>query len=123
MGCGDIAIRLEHATCHVGGTKSEINTDMWVVKDGFAGPFYSIYKDGNCDYVFKGDHELFKGIKNNESFLSWCLDIVEDYRNRVNNINAVNINEKEDKQVLLEQTKIMERLSYIVVNIQKCRNY
>ncbi|MCB2300919.1 hypothetical protein [Clostridium tagluense] len=96
---------------------------MELLTDGLAGPFYSICKDGNCDYVFKGDHEVFKGIKNNESFLSWCLDIVEDCRNRVNNINAVNINEKEDKQVLLEQTKIMERLSYIAVNIQKCRNY
>ena len=88
-----------------------------------AGPFYSICKDGNCDYVFKGDHEIFKEMKNNELFLSWCLEVVEDYRNRVNNINAVNMNEEEDKQVLLEQTKIMERLSYIAVDIQKRRKY
>ena len=101
----------------------EFWSDMELLIDALAGPFYSIYRDGNCDYVFKGDHEAFKGMKNNALFLSWCLDIVEDYRNRVNNINAVNIGEKEDKQVLLEQTEIMERLSYIAVNIQKCRNY
>ena len=101
----------------------EFWSDMELLRDGLAGPFYSIYIDGNCDYVFKGDHEAFKGIKNNELFLSWCLEVVEDYRNRVNNIDAVNMNEKEDKQVLLEQTKIMERLSYIAVDIEKSRNY
>jgi hypothetical protein len=96
---------------------------MELLTDGLAGPFYSICKDGNCDYVFKGEHEAFKGIKNNESFLCWCLDIVNDYRNKVNNINAVDMNEKGDKQMLLEQIKIMERLSYIAVNIQRCGKY
>lgn len=112
-------------------TKLKFNTnkfeESWchleMLSDLLAGPFYNIYTHGNCDYVFKGNHEAFQGIKNNEAFLSWCLNIVEDYRNIVNNTKAVNKNEKEDKQVLLKQTEIMERLSYIAVDIQKHRNY
>lgn len=100
----------------------EFWSDMELLRDALAGPLYSIYSNGNCDYVFKGKHEAFKEIKNNESFLSWFLYIVEDYKTRINIINAVNMDEKEDKQVLLQQAKIMERLSYIAVDIQKRRN-
>lgn len=97
----------------------EFYQDLEGLQDTIAGPFYSIYKDGNCDYVFEGDREIFKGIKSCEDYLKWCLDIVKDYKNRVNELKAYCENEKKDKEVLLSKAIAMEKMSYLAVNIQK----
>lgn len=96
----------------------ELDQDLEGLQDTIAGPFYSIYTNKNCDYVFEGDREVFKGIKSCEDYLNWCLDIIKDYKNMVNEIKACSEDEKEDKEVLLSKAIVMEKMSYLAFNIQ-----
>ncbi len=110
-------------------TKSKLKTrkfrnfyiDTELIRDSIAGPFYSIYMKGNCDYVFNGNHENFKRIKNCEDYLTWCLEIIAHYKNKVNEEKAFDEKEEKDKQVLLSQIELMKRMSYMAFDIQKDR--
>jgi hypothetical protein len=51
-----------------------------IFKELFDQAFYSIYRDGNCDYVFKGDHEAFKGMKKMNYFQVGVLILLKIIR-------------------------------------------
>ncbi|WP_315118406.1 hypothetical protein [uncultured Clostridium sp.] len=97
------------------------DVDMLLFRDALAGPFYQIHTHDNCDYVFEGKHESFKEIRSCEDFLNWCLNIIECYRNIINQVGSIDANEEKDKQVLLSQAAVMEKLSFIAFDIQKDR--
>lgn len=95
--------------------------DLCDIEDFNAGPFYHMYKYGECDYVFRGDHEYFKEIKNCDDFLNWCMDINRIYLERINKAKAINSKEEKDKQLLLTRATKMKRLFHLTVEIQKYR--
>jgi len=107
--------------------KSEKFSELWcdidvmMCREALSGPFYNIVEDHNCDYVFEGNHEYFKEIKSCEYFLNLCLDIVKLYKSKINEVEPVTLDEKEDKQIMLIQADIMEKLSFMAYNTQKDR--
>lgn len=51
--------------------RDEIYCDLVDIKYFSTGPFYSMYTEGNCDYVFAGAHEYFQDIKTIDDFSAW----------------------------------------------------
>jgi hypothetical protein len=88
------------------------------LNDILAGPFYSIYEKGACDYVFK-DKLRFPAIKDADDFLNWCIGLIEEYRKGVLEGNVENDEESKDKQILLYQADIkmeLADLAYLMLN-------
>lgn len=94
--------------------------DLEPVNDMLAGPFYSIFESGNCDYVFK-DKTRFSEINDADDFLDYCTHWSENYLEKIVDITADTEAEKKDKQILLYQTDIKMELSRLAYEIQKKR--
>lgn len=109
--------------------RPELHTDkfkkLWEslegVNDMLAGPFYAIYSQGNCDYVFK-DKVKFPIIQDADDFLDYCTHWTEKYLEEVEKENAGSEEEKKDKQILLYQTDLKMELSQLAYEIQKTRD-
>lgn len=97
------------------------DVDLEMSREMLAGPFYSVTIYYNCDYVFEGKHEYFKEIRSCEDFLNWCLNIIKNYKSKIEQVDAIGAIEKEDKHILLLQAEVMEKLSFMVYDIQKDR--
>lgn len=90
-------------------------------REMLSGPFYNIKMYYNCDYIFKGENVLFKEIRSCEDFLNWCLNIAKDYNFKIQQLDAIDSNEEDDKTILLIQAEAMIKLSYMAYEIQKDR--
>ncbi|KZL89955.1 hypothetical protein [Clostridium magnum] len=97
------------------------DVDVLMCREALSGPFYHVDMYYNCDYVFEGEHEWFKEIRSCEDFLNWCLSIIKLYKSKINQVDSIIPDEKEDKQIMLLQADIMEKLSFMVYDIQKDR--
>ncbi|MPM82333.1 hypothetical protein SDC9_129394 [bioreactor metagenome] len=97
------------------------DVDVLMYREALSGPFYTVDMYYNCDYVFEGEHECFKEVGSCEDFLNWCLNIIKSYKNKINQVDTIINDEKEDKQIMLLQAEIMEKLSFMVYDIQKDR--
>lgn len=81
-----------------------------------AGPLYSIYSNGHCNYVFE-DRERFPSVSDADDFLDYCTTLVKAYHERVAGLEAVTEEEKKDKQLLLYQTDIKMELANLAYEI------
>lgn len=45
----------------------------------------------NYDYVFQGKHECFKEIRSCEDFLSWCLNIIKTYKDKIKQVHTIGV--------------------------------
>lgn len=91
------------------------------IEDFSAGPFYHMYTEGNCDYVFAGNHEYFQDIKTMDDFSVWCNDIINSYIDCINLVVPVSSREEKYRELLLKQATKMEQLFNYVIEIQKNR--
>ena len=64
-------------------------------------------------------NELWEIWRNCEDFLNWCLNIIKHYKSKIEQVDAIGAIEKEDKHILLVQAEVMEKLSFMVCDIQK----
>src|SRR6266478_2317899 len=87
---------------------------------GVAGLFLSIASDGHCDYLFA--ERRLESIHNADSFLEWCLSLGKEYRNAVQSEKSHDSVEKADRDILLEQADLIEKLSHLAHAILKRRS-
>lgn len=99
--------------------------DLWLdlegISDWLSGPLYSIFSNGNCDYVFKDKEGRFPGVTSPESFLVWENNLLTSYRKGILNKKPTGFGEEADYQVLYQQTEVMEVLVNLAYEIQKAR--
>ena len=89
--------------------------ELQPLNDLLAGPLFSIYENAQCDYIF--DKERFPGIKDQDDFLNWCIDIINKYKELISsNIPDTDV-EKKDQQILLYQTDMMMELADLAYKI------
>ena len=104
--------------------KTEKYKKLWEslepINDMLAGPFYAIYSNGNCDYVF-GDKEKFPGIKDVDDFLDYCTHWSEQYLEAIKKESVDTEEERVDREILLFQTDLKMELSQLAYEIQKKR--
>lgn len=72
------------------------------INDLLAGPLYSIYEKGNCEYIFQ-DNERFPEIKNPDDLFDWLHARITYYKEEVENEKPQNEKEEHDVKVLLYQ--------------------
>jgi len=97
-----------------------VRDELELVSDALAGPLFEIFKEGECDYVFR-DPSTFPTIHDPESFLSWCLSLADEYRQGALKEKPSNEEEKADQERMLEVARGMERLSRMAFQIVKQR--
>jgi hypothetical protein len=95
-----------------------IHDQLEPINDLLAGPFYSIYEKGECDYVFS-DQLRFPSIKDVDDLFNWCTALIEDYRKGILEGSVENDEESKDKQILLYQTDIKMELADLAYQIHK----
>jgi hypothetical protein len=84
--------------------------ELQPLNDLLAGPLFSIYENAQCDYMFK-DKQRFPQVKHRDDFLSWCIEIIKQYKDVIGPVTAETEAEKRDKQILLYQTDMMMELA------------
>jgi hypothetical protein len=94
----------------------EIMRDLETTSDWLAGPLHHIYEEGDCDYVFQDDSR-FPGVHDSESFLAWCLEVVEEYRGHIQKHHPLGEGERADRNKLLEVANRMEELSRLAAQV------
>jgi hypothetical protein len=90
--------------------------ELQPLNDLLAGPLFSIYENAQCDYIFK-DKVRFPGMDHPDDFLSWCIDIINQYKELISSDIADTDIEKKDKQILLYQTDMMMELADLAYEI------
>lgn len=94
--------------------------DIWIELElALAGPMYNIYTEGQCDYVFTGEHSYFTNIKTNEDFKSWCFDVIEKSKAKIKTTETFNSQENLDKQIMLKKTEKMKQTVLLGLEIIK----
>ena len=86
------------------------------INNVLAGPFYAIYDQGNCDYIFN-DKKRFLEINEPDDLLNWCVQLIEKYKLEIENFTAETEAEIKDKKLLLYQTDLkmeLADLAYII---------
>ncbi len=96
----------------------DLLVDLEIVSDALAGPLYTIYKDGNCDYVFRDREGRFPGVSDANTFRSWALGVAERYRRAVLAFAPVDNTETADQAVLLDQADRMRELADLAWRVQ-----
>lgn len=100
--------------------KSENFENIWMelkpLNDLLAGPLFSVYENAQCDYIFK-DKVRFPQVNHEDDLLSWCIDIINQYKDLISSKTADTDVEKKDKQILLYQTDMMMELADLAYEI------
>jgi hypothetical protein len=109
---------------HRPALRSPVFQHLWEslepINNLLAGPFYAIYTNGHCDYVFQ-DATRFPGIDHADDLLDWCIRLVEKYRQDIESSETTNETEDKDKELLLFQTDLKMELSDLAHRITKKR--
>jgi hypothetical protein len=100
---------------------SQVWESLEPVNDMLAGPFYSIYTNGDCDYVFQ-DKNKFPDIKDADDFLDYCTWWIQKYIEAVSSETASSEEERKDLEILLFQTDLKMELAQLAYEIQKGRD-
>ena len=82
-----------------------------------SGPLSSIYDKGECEYVFNNKENRFPGVKTVEDFRSWCLDLVQKYKEGILSKSPKGKKERVDQKILLEMAFSMEEASKLAYKI------
>lgn len=94
---------------HRPALKTDKFRQLWLslepINDLVSGPLFSVYEIGECNYVF-GDHKLFVDVKDKDDLLTWLTERIEVYMETVREMPAANIEESEDKRILLFQADV-----------------
>lgn len=93
--------------------------DLDSINDWLAGPLYSIYEHGNCDYVYEKNDGRFPEVNNPDDFLQWSLNLLQKYKDIIDKIEAQNENEINDRILLYGRVSELERLLTLAYGIQK----
>lgn len=86
------------------------------LNDQVAGPLFSVFEKGNCDYIFE-DNERFASVNTPEDLFERLVDINKQYAEKAASIPAETDEEKKDLQTLLYQADIKMELSELAVQI------
>lgn len=84
--------------------------DLELTSDIFAGPMYSVLQNGNHDYVYEDKGNRFPGVTDSASFKQWGMSVADEYKARVQVLEAQNAEEEEDKQVLSNVANAMSEI-------------
>jgi len=49
------------------------------INDLLSGPLFSIYENGNCDYIFLKQEEPFQAISSPDDLMDWFQDLLKHY--------------------------------------------
>ncbi|HXA00960.1 MAG TPA: hypothetical protein VNW99_03170 [Cytophagaceae bacterium] len=90
--------------------------ELQPLNDLLAGPLFSIYENGQCDYMFK-DKVRFPQVKHEDDFLNWYIDVINQYKDLISSKTADTDIEEKDKQILLYQTDMMMELAGLAYEI------
>lgn len=80
------------------------------INDQIAGPLYSVFENGHCDYVF-ADKERFANIQEPEDLQEWLAEMIRDYAESAAELKPENEEEEKDIQVLMYQADIKMELT------------
>ena len=104
--------------------KSEKYHNIWHNLEGvngmLAGPLFSIYESGDCNYIFI-DKDRFPEMNDADDLLNWLMGFVEEYRNTILLTRPESDDESDDLQVLLYQTDMKMELADLAYQIEKKR--
>ncbi|MFN3404971.1 MAG: hypothetical protein ACK40G_12800 [Cytophagaceae bacterium] len=91
--------------------------DLDPITEWLAGPMYSIFKEGHCNYIFENP-DKYK-IYNQEDFLDWCMEKISQFRHINESIAPENESEQRDQQILLYQNDVMMELAEIAYEVSR----
>jgi hypothetical protein len=94
------------------------------INSWMAGPLFSIYENGHCDYVFT-DKNKFAEISNLEDFYNWISEKNEQYIDFVKQKKYADELEKFDYYTILFQydtKKELIKIAYQIINQAKVNN-
>ncbi len=80
------------------------------INDQLAGPFFSIYENGNCVYIYS-DQNRFPDINSPDDFLEKCLALIRFYREEIEQHPPVSEEERKDYQLLMYQVDLKMELA------------
>lgn len=86
------------------------------INDLLAGPFYSIFENGNCNFVFN-DKNRFPQISVADDFFNWNIELIELYKDAVEAVEVENEEEIKDKEILLYQIDLKMELADLSFSI------
>ena len=86
--------------------------DLESLNDLLAGPFFSIYENGNCDYVFT-DKKRFSFINSPEDFIAWLHKLCFQYRAAVEELVPADAAEEHDFNMLRYQCDMKDELGVL----------
>ena len=94
--------------------------DLWnqleAVNEMLAGPFFAIYSNDHCDYIFS-DKTRFPNIKDADDFLDYCTFHIHHYSDAVSELACMDEAEENDQKILLHQTDIKMELANLAYGI------
>ncbi|TAH26279.1 MAG: hypothetical protein EAZ07_04355 [Cytophagales bacterium] len=88
------------------------------INNWLAGPLFSIYEQGNFDYVLEDDNR-FANINTSKDFEAWALEITEQYRSNILSFLPEKEIHKSDQAILLFQTDTKIELIRLAVFIEQ----
>jgi len=102
---------------------SEKYVDLWqkldLINDVLSGPFFSIYENGNIQYIFE-DKTRFPNINSIADFNTWASYLIHSYHDEVESLDKpIDKTEEFDLQVLRFQTETKNRLLELAMSILK----
>ncbi|MCS6823316.1 MAG: hypothetical protein NZ529_03410 [Cytophagaceae bacterium] len=85
-----------------------------------SGPLYSVYENGNCDYIFH-DKKRFPFVNSTKDFYDWMQSLLDQYTEKILHTKSYNENMNADKNLLIYQTHVKNELIEIATYIQMTR--
>lgn len=82
--------------------------ELEITSEYLAGPMHSIFKRGNCKYVFNSTNTAFKDITNPDDLLTWFQSLVKEYRDLILSVEPHTAYEVLDRDHLLLKAEKME---------------
>ncbi|HEX8545694.1 MAG TPA: hypothetical protein VF691_01960 [Cytophagaceae bacterium] len=81
-----------------------------------AGPLFSIYEKGNCDFVFD-DNLRFPTVKTNADLFERNISIINLYREKIEKMEIKSSEDEGDKKVLLYQVDLKMELADLAYSL------
>lgn len=91
--------------------------ELETLNDLIAGPLFSIYENGNCDYIFQAEGR-FKGVNTADQYFEWIVNAIKEYAEKATAPKPENEKEENDLKMILFQADVkmeLAELSYEIV--------
>jgi hypothetical protein len=100
----------------------EVWSALEPINDILAGPLFSIYENGNCDYIFRNE-DTFQGIKTADDLMDFFQDLLRKYAEGLEAATPpIDSLETRDLQVLDYQLDIKAELCEIAYKLTLQQN-